>query len=181
MTALINGTLMTTLILNGSNRILVWDFYNANHKMIDVRKTLTLLYSTSSGACTMCSGIHPFYYYGGVMISRLCIVQHSMFGVMLNLLLLIHFHFILFISWLGHHFIFAMSLRTLQWCFLCNYKFRKNKSPSESHNRNCSNRVFLHKITANIACKNIEFLEYIMKLCIAGVHRIIQGKKVMAV
>jgi hypothetical protein len=33
-----------------------------------------------------------------------------------------------------------MSLRTLQWCYLCNYKLRKNKSPSESHNRNCSNR-----------------------------------------
>ena len=71
-----------------------------------------------------------FYYYGGVIISWLCIVQHSMFGVMPNLLLLIHFHSILFISWLGHHFKFAMSLHTFQWCYLCNYEFRKNKSPS---------------------------------------------------
>jgi len=39
----------------------------------------------------------------------------------------------------------------------------------------------MHMITVIIACKNIEFLEYIMKLCIAVVHRIIQGKKVMSV
>ena len=32
------------------------------------------------------------------IISRFCYVQHSMFGVMPNLLLLIHFHSILFIS-----------------------------------------------------------------------------------
>ena len=30
-----------------------------NH-IIDVRKTLMLLYNTSSGACTVCSGIPPF-------------------------------------------------------------------------------------------------------------------------
>ena len=35
-----------------------------------------------------------------------------------------------------------MALRTFNWCSVCNYKFRKNKSPSDFHNRNCNNRQF---------------------------------------
>jgi hypothetical protein len=101
MTALINRTLMTMLILNGSHRILcILSSYiiiivsvkllQCTNHIIDDRKTLILLYTTitiTSAACTTCSGIPPFYYYGGVIISRLCIVQHSMFEVALNLLL----------------------------------------------------------------------------------------------
>ena len=35
-----------------------------------------------------------------------------------------------------------MALRTFNWCSVCNYKFRKNKSPSDFHNRKCNNRKF---------------------------------------
>ena len=38
---------------------------------------------------------------------------------------------------------------------------------------------FMHVVTVDIAYRNIEFLEYIVKLCIAVVHLIIQGKKLM--
>ena len=90
MTALINGTLMTTLILNGSYRIqFMLSSYIINivsvrllqctNHIVDVRKTLMLLYTTSSGACTVCSGMPPFLllWWSDNFTTLYCPAQHD--------------------------------------------------------------------------------------------------------
>ncbi len=101
VTALINGTMMMTLILNGSNRIqcilsihildiicvriLQCKPYQRSQENIDAA-----LYQQQWRMYCMQRYTSTFCYYGGVIISRLCIVQHSMIGVMLILLLYIN-------------------------------------------------------------------------------------------
>jgi hypothetical protein len=46
---------------------------------------MILIYSVIVAPVLYVAEYLHFYYYGGVIISRLCIVQHSMIGVMLNL------------------------------------------------------------------------------------------------
>ena len=90
MTALTNGTLMTTLVLNGTNRIqCILSSYIINivsvrllqctSHIIDVRKTLMLLYTTSSGTCTVCSGIPPFLllWWSDNFTTMYCPAQHD--------------------------------------------------------------------------------------------------------
>ncbi len=147
---------MTMLILNGSNRIqCMLSSYIINivsvrllqctNHIIDVRKTLMLIYTTSSGACTACSGIPPFLllWCRDNFTTLYCPAQHDRSDA--KFIIIYQFIFILSFSYPDLVIIWNLqcrSLRTLQWCYLCNYKFRKNKSISESHNRNCSNRVF---------------------------------------
>jgi hypothetical protein len=67
-----------------------------------------------------------------------------------------------------------MCLRTLQW-------FGRTNPHLSLAIEIVATVISMHMVTVDITCKNIDFLEYIMKLCtIAVVHRIIQGKKLMA-
>ena len=90
LNALINGTLITTLILNGSNRIqCMLSSYIINivsvrllqctNHIIDVTKTLMLLDTTCSGACTVCSGIPPFLllWWSDNFTTLYCPAQHD--------------------------------------------------------------------------------------------------------
>ena len=124
-----------------------------------------------------------FYYYGGVIISRLCIFQHSMFEVALNLLLYINsfsfypFHILTWSSFAICN-VFAHNAMVAVICVTTNFG---RTNPHLSLTIEIVATAFsMHMVTVNIACKNIEFLEYILvKLCIAVVHLIIQGKKLM--
>ncbi len=122
-----------------------------------------------------------FYYYGGVKIKRLCFVQHSMIGVMLNLLLILHF----ILSCSYPDLVIVWNLQCL--CGHCNgaicvtTNFGRINPHLSLTIEIVATVFFMHMVTVDIACKNIEILEYMMKLCNAVVHRIIQGKKLMAV
>ena len=72
-----------------------------------------------------------------------------------------------------------MSLRTLQWCYVCITTNFGRTNPHLSLTIEIVATVFfMYMVTVDIACRNIELLEYILvKLCIAVVHLINKGKK----
>ena len=122
-----------------------------------------------------------FYYYGGVIISRLCIFQHSMLEVALNLLLYINsfsFYPVHILTWSSFAIcnVFAHIAMVLSGVTT---NFGRTNPHLSLTIEIVATVFFMYMVTVDIACRNIEFLEYIVKLCIAVVHLIIQGKKLM--